>query len=366
MLKRRTPPSSPTWHSPSHAKPLNPIRLIRFLSFIGAAVSLYLLFEHYAPATSGDGKRFCDVSGMISCSAVNKSQYAFILNVPVALYGFNWFLIAIVTTIKIQNGNGRLVLPLFCWSVIGVLFVVYFLFIEFRLQAICPLCTVIHFLVVVLCWASFKLLVKNSASGVIEHPFSSHNSIPTHIIINPATTSSTTTTSATSSPTTTTTALTTTTTTTIEKFRKCFSSSVKWWMFGVLMLNLFPVILLNFVFPQYNSGLIIDVNVQTLAHCIRDHGVEMYGSNACPVCIRQKALFGENFEFIKFYDCRTQEGEGPCSNAKITRYPTWVRMNISDPTRPILETLIGYRSLVELASFAGCVSQSLAPPEVTN
>jgi len=87
----------------------------------------------------------------------------------------------------------------------------------------------------------------------------------------------------------------------------------------------------------------------------------MYGSSTCPVCIQQKALFGDDFQFIKFHDCRTPDGGKLCSDAQIKRYPTWVKRNVTDPNLPG-ETLIGYQSLVSLASFAGCVFSPSASP----
>lgn len=53
------------------------------LTGIGTANAGYALWQHYAPA----GSAFCNISAAFSCDVVNKSTYADIAGIPVALIG---------------------------------------------------------------------------------------------------------------------------------------------------------------------------------------------------------------------------------------------------------------------------------------
>lgn len=55
---------------------------IIFLSLLGAVISGYLVKVHYSDKSSP-----CDLSNSLSCSIVNKSQYAEILGISVAVLG---------------------------------------------------------------------------------------------------------------------------------------------------------------------------------------------------------------------------------------------------------------------------------------
>ena len=50
---------------------------------IGTANAGYALWQHYAPA----GSAFCNLSASFSCDIVNKSPFAEVLGIPVALLG---------------------------------------------------------------------------------------------------------------------------------------------------------------------------------------------------------------------------------------------------------------------------------------
>ncbi|OHA05942.1 MAG: hypothetical protein A3B29_02485 [Candidatus Sungbacteria bacterium RIFCSPLOWO2_01_FULL_51_34] len=63
------------------------IALICF-AFLGAAIMAYLTYVHF----SLGGGSFCDLGDGLSCDIVNKSDYATILGIPIALLGFIYFL----------------------------------------------------------------------------------------------------------------------------------------------------------------------------------------------------------------------------------------------------------------------------------
>ena len=111
-------------------------------SVAGVAVSIYITLLHYAGFVPA-----CPASGAINCEAVLSSPYAVIggTAIPTSAAGIVWFAISAVLWIR---PPGPLVLA---WSFLGLLTVVYLLFIEIVLVgAICLWCTAAHAMVVVL------------------------------------------------------------------------------------------------------------------------------------------------------------------------------------------------------------------------
>ncbi len=121
--------------------------IILFLSIIGLLISLDLTKSHLSASTNTP----CDITPSISCSLVNTSVYSELLNVPVALFGLLWFLaLGVLAFMALyQKETSSVITALLYWNVLGVLFVTYLIFAEFLLRTLCPLCTVIHFLVVI-------------------------------------------------------------------------------------------------------------------------------------------------------------------------------------------------------------------------
>lgn len=90
-------------------------------------------------------------------------------------------------------------------------------------------------------------------------------------------------------------------------------------------------------------------SVNSLAQCLTQKGVIMYGAFWCPHCQEQKKLFGDDFQLIKYQEC---DAKGPYGNPQvciqqgITGYPTW--------KIPGQEDLIGEQSLAKLAEASNC------------
>ncbi len=112
------------------------------LSVAGIAVSIYLTALHYAGVTPA-----CPASGSINCEAVLSSSYGVIAgsSIPTSALGIAWFAVSAALWTRppgwLQMG----------WSAIGVVGVLYLVFIEIvRLNAICLWCTAAHVLVVAL------------------------------------------------------------------------------------------------------------------------------------------------------------------------------------------------------------------------
>lgn len=106
----------------------------------GAAVSIYLTVLHYVGVVPG-----CPVTGPINCDAVLTSPYAVLAGtaIPTSAAGIIWFAISVALWTR---PVGRVHLA---WSVLGLLTVVYLVFLEIvRIGAICLWCSAAHVLVV--------------------------------------------------------------------------------------------------------------------------------------------------------------------------------------------------------------------------
>jgi hypothetical protein len=92
-----------------------------------------------------------------------------------------------------------------------------------------------------------------------------------------------------------------------------------------------------------------DGTTAKLAKCLTQKGVRMYGAYWCPHCQDQKAMFGDAFKFLKYFECDPQGPESQtarCTEDKIESYPTWYfPASGYDP---------GIKELEKIASLSGC------------
>jgi hypothetical protein len=90
-------------------------------------------------------------------------------------------------------------------------------------------------------------------------------------------------------------------------------------------------------------------SINSLAQCLTQKGVVMYGAFWCPHCQEQKKLFGDDFQLIKYQECDAKGPNGNpqiCIRQGITGYPTW--------QIPGQEDLVGEQSLAKLAEASNC------------
>ncbi len=80
----------------------------------------------------------------------------------------------------------------------------------------------------------------------------------------------------------------------------------------------------------------------SFAECLTENGVVMYGSDGCPACRNQKAVF-DDWDAIEYIEC--DKDMDACRAANIQSIPTWVRAD---------ERLVGMQSAERLATFGGC------------
>lgn len=117
----------------------------------------------------------------MSCSAVRNSPYSRVLNTPLSAYGCVWFTIMLLVTMRLSRtahcrgfGDGlpsylsedALFTALLLWILVGLVSVVYFVYAEWRIGAICPLCTVVHIIII----AQALLLRRSYAERLRRNP----------------------------------------------------------------------------------------------------------------------------------------------------------------------------------------------------
>jgi len=111
------------------------------LAVAGIGMSAYLL-DAQMVIESG----FCEIGGLLSCSEVLLSPYAYFFGAPTALYGLAWFIVAFMLSLL----SIRLTWPrslLLAWSIVGLLGAAGLTYIELVIiNAVCILCTVAHIL----------------------------------------------------------------------------------------------------------------------------------------------------------------------------------------------------------------------------
>jgi len=267
--------------------------LLPLLSLFGLLVSIYLVFAHFSEQPS-----FCDLGKTISCSAVTGSAYGRLFNVPVAIFGVTWFGFLLLMTL--QDNNLNVLLLIFFWTSLGVGFVFYLVFAEIMLQAICPLCTVIHIITLVIYWVVWKSI----SEGVHRTTWSKLKA---------------------------------------KKHALTLLQALKWWFISMLIVHGAIVVYFNTIGAQQK------VFNDSLPRCLTERGFKMYGSSSCSVCLKQKKMFGEFFASITFIEC--QDFPDTCGQKNVTTYPTWIRFEGNNLE---ISRLSGLQSIEQLQAASQC------------
>ena len=134
------------------------------LSVAGIGVSIYLTALHYAGVVPA-----CPVGGVVSCEAVLSSSYAVIAgtSIPTSAAGILWFGVSALLWAW-RFGPVHV-----AWSAVGVLAVLYLVFIEIvRLGVICLWCTAAHALVIGIAMIAVVLTISPAGerAGVTGEP----------------------------------------------------------------------------------------------------------------------------------------------------------------------------------------------------
>jgi len=121
------------------------VGVIIILGLIGMLTSIYLTAIHYKETAVNQP---CDINPQVSCSTVNSSAYSEFYGIPVAGFGVLFFLITLFMCwliLKKDKHYHRLMY----WHILGLLFVIYFIVIEVILRTVCPLCSLVHVIVII-------------------------------------------------------------------------------------------------------------------------------------------------------------------------------------------------------------------------
>ncbi|MEW5896758.1 MAG: vitamin K epoxide reductase family protein [Nanoarchaeota archaeon] len=272
-------------------KKINLLRLLVFLGILGIITSLYLVENHYSPPSEG---MWCDINGDVSCSIVNSSVFSEFFNVPVAILGVLWFVFFTLLSWNALKKDNSLVIALFWWSAIGLLFVVYMVAAEVILKAFCPLCTLVHLLVIAVFVCSIVMYKE--------------------LEVKPAS--------------------------------KEYLKTIKVWVISFLAVSLV-------LFLVFNIKALTEEDYSSLAKCIAEKGINLYSSFLCGHCYQQKQLLGDAFKYINEIECHP-EGKNSqteqCMKKKITGTPTWVM----EPNGVEVKRQSGFMTIEELKEFSGC------------
>ena len=124
------------------------VRIILWLSILGMILATYLTYNHYKV----DAESFCSISQVINCDIVNKSIYAEIFGIPVAILGFLTYLFFAAVSLLLLNYSdfektySRITTYDLHWlvffvAIIGVGFSLWLTYVEaYLLKTWCPLC----------------------------------------------------------------------------------------------------------------------------------------------------------------------------------------------------------------------------------
>lgn len=274
--------------------------IIVVLSVVGLLISSYLALDHYDDTEHS----FCDFGSHVSCTKVKNSVWAELFNVPVAIFGVGWFLILTMLSVFAEGMNmkGKVNFhanAIFFWALFGTVFVFYLVFAEIVLQTICPMCTVIHVITLVVLYLSWKQYEAQPRKPAL-----------------------------------------------VDIIR-----AMRGWIVGIAVMNL--IIIINFNLPSAPTQLgpappPVD---SAFGRCVADDGWRIWGLSGCGYCERQKALLGSAMDHIEFVDCAVRGKE--CGTKELKGYPTWIQE--ADGVEVARWT--GYASLKNIEAFSGCSPQ---------
>jgi len=96
-----------------------------------------------------------------------------------------------------------------------------------------------------------------------------------------------------------------------------------------------------------------EINAEELSKELAEQGWVMYGAGWCGYCKKQKAEFGDAFQYVNYVDCGPRENPNPaCIKENITSIPCWVSPN---------GTRYGYNNLAQLSELAAAYRAAQQP-----
>ncbi len=229
------------------------------LNAIGVALSAYLVAQHYAG--EGGGSRLCELGHVVSCSRVLQSDWAVILGVPVAVHGMAYFTIALGCSLLLAFGSKEfrsardtaVVMLLIC--IVGVASCAYFVLAELMLGALCPLCTLVHMVVVATLYLSLQAFRERASGWTVG----------------------------------------------VESVSDLVTSRIAWLLLAATI-AIVPIVAFNLPQEQPHFE---PTAIAALLVCLQSRGVKMYGAHSCGHCIKQKAQVRHAQKSLCFSKCLT-------------------------------------------------------------
>lgn len=89
-----------------------------------------------------------------------------------------------------------------------------------------------------------------------------------------------------------------------------------------------------------NTG---NTTLDAFAQCLTEKGIVMYGTDTCPACKSQKALFGSSFQYVNYTNCL--DNYDFCVGKGISSIPSW---DING------QFSVGVQTIQQLSELSGC------------
>ncbi len=138
--------------------------LLLVLSLVGAGIAIYLTAVHYENAPL-----ICSTRGLIDCSRVLASPYSVVpgTSVPITVPGLAWCAVsAILAIVGLRllrpQVRHRIQQAQFAWSLLGMLTVLYLVYVELvLLHTICAWCTGLHVVILIMFLTTIVLVQRS-------------------------------------------------------------------------------------------------------------------------------------------------------------------------------------------------------------
>ena len=273
------------------------------LALLSALISLSLVYD----SMTAEESSFCDVGASISCSKDRRSVFSELGNVPIAVFGFLFNCVTIYGSISLLNlGKDRkaayYLSALFFWNAVGCLFVFYLIGAEIYLQTICPLCTVIHLLQIVMLIICYMLHFEVTRIPSLYE--------------------------------------------TLLELRMELAV--------IVAINLIPLLLFNTVIDHSydESAQLVDTEAdRKLTECLVESGWKCFGRSGCEWCEKQVQLFANARDIFDYIDCNLETWKDFCAQFEVTAFPTWIQINQEGNE---ISRWKGYASVETLQTLSNC------------
>jgi hypothetical protein len=236
---------------------------------------------------------------------VLKSDYATLFRIPLAFFGVIYFFLAVCFTLFLAGprlDDKEVSVGFWLFALIGLGSVGYFLYAEYMVGAICSMCTIVHLIVIATLPFAFKVVNIRAPTWRLT---------PASVLQ--------------------------------------LAWDLKMWVLFALLLVGTPILLATITAPpasvQYTEASLID-----FGKCLKKNRVEIFVSEGCGYCKKQKALLGVGLEQMKQTDC----GQDPhyCFSNKIRSYPAFLKRAKSGYVTDAVK--VGLQSIPQLAAWATC------------